>query len=264
MVPRRVPTFDGNGWRFLDRAFRPEFHLSQRPRAGFADGEPLRTFWLLRDLYDVFPAVYDKAEARAIWLQTGLDLTDAFACFLKIWMYEHFLTLALARTGVVAYPYATSWVGAVRNRVSLATFQRALRVLPVDQDAMEAGGDDACLRWENFVDRRGNLEGLLVRLSPPVRFVLPEEEIDPKDIPYADRVIRYVDSDGEQVEVTVPVAFPPHWRSYDAILDHYAVAPRVRVRRWILVIDSLKRHCANLTNKLTGRDIEVHSLAVKL
>ncbi|KNA17976.1 hypothetical protein SOVF_074870, partial [Spinacia oleracea] len=83
-----------------------------------------------------------------------------------------------------------------------------------------------------------------------------EEEINPEDIPYADRVIRYDNSDGEQVEVTVPVASPPYWRSYDAVPENYAPAPRVRVRRWILVSDSLKRNYANLTKKLSGRDRE--------
>ncbi|KNA13975.1 hypothetical protein SOVF_111710 [Spinacia oleracea] len=123
-------------------------------------------------------------------------------------------------------------------------------------NAMEVGGETICLPWENFVDRRGSLEGLLKRLAPPVRFVLPEEEIDPEDIPYADKVVCYVDSDGEQVEVIVPVASPPHQRSYDAVLEHYAPAPRVRVRHWMLVIDSLKRHCSNLTKKLIARDRE--------
>ncbi|KNA23825.1 hypothetical protein SOVF_021390 [Spinacia oleracea] len=85
---------------------------------------------------------------------------------MKIWAYEHFPTLAPARPGVAAYPYAASWVGEVRSDVSLETFRRALRVLLVGQ------------------------------------------------------------------------------------------APRVRLRRWIRVIDSLKRHCANLTKKLTGRDRE--------
>ncbi|KNA10838.1 hypothetical protein SOVF_140680, partial [Spinacia oleracea] len=40
-------------------------------------------------------------------------------------------------------------------------------------DAMEAGGEVVCLPWENFVDRRGSHDGLLKRLAPPVRFVLP-------------------------------------------------------------------------------------------
>ncbi|KNA15118.1 hypothetical protein SOVF_101190 [Spinacia oleracea] len=226
MVPRRVPTFDDTGWRPSDLAFRPEFHLFQRPWAGLADGEPMRKFWFLRDLYNVFSTVYDDAEARAIWMQTGLNdsrtspeskaSVAALWSVLEIWAYEHFSTLAPARTGVAAYPYAASWVGAVRINVSLATFRRALRVLPVNKG----------------------------------------EEGDRKDIPYAGRVIRYVDSDGEQVEVTVPVASSPHWRSYDAVLEQYATAPRVRVRPWMLVIDSLKMHCVNLTKKLTSRDRE--------
>ena len=34
MIPRRAPTFVGTGWSPSDLVFRPEFHLSQRPRAG--------------------------------------------------------------------------------------------------------------------------------------------------------------------------------------------------------------------------------------
>ncbi|KNA11719.1 hypothetical protein SOVF_132530 [Spinacia oleracea] len=97
-------------------------------------------------------------------------------------------------------------------------------------DAMEAGGQSICLPWENFVDRRSLYDDILARLAPPVRFV-PPEAIDPEDVPYDDRVLRYVDSDGKQ-------------------------APRARVRRWMLVIDFLKRNCVNLTKKLTGKDIE--------
>ncbi|XP_056689714.1 uncharacterized protein [Spinacia oleracea] len=121
---------------------------------------------------------------------------------------------------------------------------------------LNARGDVICFPWEKFVDRRGHCEELLKRLAPPVRFVLPEEEVNPEDIPYADRVVRYENSDGEQVEVTIPVASPPHRRSYDVVPEHYADAPWVRVRRWMLLIDSLKRHCANLTKKLSGRDRE--------
>ncbi|KNA18899.1 hypothetical protein SOVF_066520 [Spinacia oleracea] len=73
---------------------------------------------------------------------------------------------------------------------------------------------------------------------------------------YADRVICYENSGGEQVEVTVPIASPLHRRSYDVVPEHYVAAPRVRVRRWMLLIDSLKRHCAKMTQKLSGRDRE--------
>ncbi|XP_056682542.1 uncharacterized protein [Spinacia oleracea] len=121
---------------------------------------------------------------------------------------------------------------------------------------LTARGDAVCLPWENFVDRRGRFEDLLGRLAPPVRFVLPEEEVDPEDIPFADRVIRYENSGGEQVEVTILVASPPHRRSYDAVPEHYAAAPWVGEHRWMLMIDSLKRHCAKLTQKLSGRDGE--------
>ncbi|XP_056696688.1 uncharacterized protein [Spinacia oleracea] len=220
---------------------------------------------------------------------------------LEIWMYEHFPTLAPDRTGDAAYPYAASWIGAVRRRVPLSASRRTWRVLFISEVLLPGvyrhmwylgervslqhstgkrlvpkdppgsmlasddelaqlylnAGDAVCLPWENFVDRRGRYEDLLGRLAPPVRFVLPEEEVDLEDIPYADRVIRYENSNGEQVEVTIPVAFPPHRRSYDAVPEHYAAAPRVRVRRWMLLIDSLKRHCAKLTQNLSGRDREI-------
>ncbi|XP_056695433.1 protein MAINTENANCE OF MERISTEMS-like [Spinacia oleracea] len=67
MIPRRAPTFFGTGWSPSDLAFRLEFHLSQRPRAGLADGEPFRTFWSLAELQKAF-----TEEAMEIWLQTGL------------------------------------------------------------------------------------------------------------------------------------------------------------------------------------------------
>ncbi|XP_056696680.1 uncharacterized protein [Spinacia oleracea] len=121
---------------------------------------------------------------------------------------------------------------------------------------VNARGDAICCSWREFVQRKGSYDDFLRRLAPPVHFVLPEEEVDPEDIPHADRILRYENSDGEQVEVTIPVASPPHRRSYDAVPEHYAVAPRVRVRRWMLLIDSWKRYCAKLTQKLSGRDRE--------
>ncbi|XP_056695583.1 uncharacterized protein [Spinacia oleracea] len=83
-----------------------------------------------------------------------------------------------------------------------------------------------------------------------------EEEVDHEKIPHADRILRYENSDGEDVVETIPVASHSHRRSYDAVPEHYAAAPRVRVRRWMLLLDSWKRHCAKLTRKLSGRDRE--------
>ncbi|KNA17251.1 hypothetical protein SOVF_081020 isoform B [Spinacia oleracea] len=199
---------------------------------------------------------------------------------LEIWAYEHHSSLAPDRPRVAAYPFAASWEGAQRKDVSLATFRRTLRVLPIKEvsgrfvpmdppesmpakivsvarlyaDAMEAWGESICLSWESFVDKRSSYEDLLARLAPPVRFVPPEEEIDHEDV----TVLRYEDSDGEQVDVTVPMASPPHRMAYDALSEYYAVAPQMRVHRWMLVIDSLKRHCVNLRKKLAGRDREAY------
>ncbi|XP_056685768.1 uncharacterized protein [Spinacia oleracea] len=83
-----------------------------------------------------------------------------------------------------------------------------------------------------------------------------EEEIDPEDIPHADRILRYENSDGEEVVKTIPWASPPHRKSYDAIPEHYAPAPRVRVRRWMLLLDYWKRQCAKITRKLSSRNRE--------
>ncbi|XP_056683763.1 uncharacterized protein [Spinacia oleracea] len=121
---------------------------------------------------------------------------------------------------------------------------------------VEARGDVVCRSWADFVHRKGSYDDFLRRLAPPVRFVLPEEEVDPEDVPHADMIIRYENSDGEEVVETIPVASPPHRRSYDAAPEHYAAAPRARVRRWMLLLDSLKRHCAKLTRKLSGWDRE--------
>ncbi|XP_056690729.1 uncharacterized protein [Spinacia oleracea] len=52
---------------------------------------------------------------------------------LEIWIYEHFPTLAPDRTRDAAYPYAASWIGAVRVRVPLAASRRAWRVLPATE-----------------------------------------------------------------------------------------------------------------------------------
>ncbi|XP_056688095.1 uncharacterized protein [Spinacia oleracea] len=90
-----------------------------------------------------------------------------------------------------------------------------------------------------------------------------EEEVDPEDIPHADRILRYENSDREQVVETIPFASPPHRKSYDAVPEHYAAAPRGRVRRWMLLLDSWKRYCAKLTRKLSGRDREVPFLILK-
>ncbi|KNA20851.1 hypothetical protein SOVF_048560, partial [Spinacia oleracea] len=57
-----------------------------------------------------------------------------------------------------------------------------------------------------------------------------EEEVDPEDIPHADRILRYENSDGEEVVETIPWASPPHRKSYDAVPEHYAPERR-RERR---------------------------------
>ncbi|XP_056690712.1 uncharacterized protein [Spinacia oleracea] len=245
---------------------------------------------------------------------------------LEIWIYEHFPTLASERTRDAAYPYAASWIGAVRVGASLAASRRAWRVLPADRvvwrpfanavvptsaacahflsgrrvllpgvyrhmwylgervslqhhpgdrlvpkdplESMlaldedlsrlyaEARGDAVCRSWREFVHKKGSYDEFLRRLAPPVRFVLPEEEVDPEDIPHADRILRYENSDGEEVVETIPLTSPPHRKSYDAVPEHYAPAPRVRVRRWMLLLDSWKRQCAKLTRKLAGRNRE--------
>ncbi|KNA04314.1 hypothetical protein SOVF_200780, partial [Spinacia oleracea] len=65
-----------------------------------------------------------------------------------------------------------------------------------------------------------------------------EEEVDPKDIPHVDRILRYENSDGEEVVETIPWASPPHRKLYDDVPEHYAPAPRARVCRWMLLLDS--------------------------
>ncbi|XP_056683287.1 uncharacterized protein [Spinacia oleracea] len=120
---------------------------------------------------------------------------------------------------------------------------------------VNARGNAVCRSWMDFVQRKGSYDDFLRRLAPTVRFVLPEE-VDPEDIPHADRILRYGNSDGQQVEVTIPVASPPHRRLYDVVPEHYAAAPWARVRRWMLLIDSWKRNCAKLTRKLSGQDRE--------
>ncbi|KNA23595.1 hypothetical protein SOVF_023240, partial [Spinacia oleracea] len=49
-----------------------------------------------------------------------------------------------------------------------------------------------------------------------------EEEVDPEDIPHADRNLCYENSDVEEVVETIPWASPPHQKSYDAVPEHYA------------------------------------------
>ncbi|XP_021850335.1 uncharacterized protein [Spinacia oleracea] len=54
------------------------------------------------------------------------------------------------------------------------------------------------------------------------------------------------------------MASPSEQMAADALPEHYAVAPRARVHRWMLVIDSLMKHYVDLTRKLTGRDRVEH------
>ncbi|KNA25006.1 hypothetical protein SOVF_010560, partial [Spinacia oleracea] len=133
-------------------------------------------------------------------------------------------------------------------------------MLALDEDLAwlyaEARGEAVCRSWREFVHRKGIYDDFLRRLAPPVRFVLPEEEVDPEEIPHADRILRYENSDGEEVVVTIPWASPLHRKSYDDVPEHYAPAPRVRVRRWMLLLDSWKRQCSKLTRKLSGRNRE--------
>ncbi|KNA22434.1 hypothetical protein SOVF_033820, partial [Spinacia oleracea] len=171
--------------------------------------------------------LYEMKNASWTAQESSARITS-FWRVLEIWVYEHFPCLTPARPGVATYPFSSSWEGAVRTRVTLATFRRALRVfslqrggrfVPLDPpesmlaktvdvtrvyaEAVEAGGESICLPWENFVDRRASYEDLMLRLAPPVRFVPPAEEIDPEDVPYADRFLGYMDPDGEQMECVV-------------------------------------------------------------
>ncbi|XP_056685083.1 protein MAIN-LIKE 2-like isoform X1 [Spinacia oleracea] len=97
-------------------------------------------------------------------------------------------------------------------------------MLALDEDLArlyaEARGEAVCRSWREFVHRKGSYDDFLRRLAPPVRFVLPEEEVDPEDIPRADRILRYENSDGEEVVETIPWAFPPHRKSYDDVPEH--------------------------------------------
>ncbi|XP_056686743.1 uncharacterized protein [Spinacia oleracea] len=72
MIPRDAPTFSGTCWSPSDLVFRPEWHLSQRPRAGMADGKPFRTSWSLVEVQRAFKAIRADEEAMEIWSQTGL------------------------------------------------------------------------------------------------------------------------------------------------------------------------------------------------
>ncbi|KNA15073.1 hypothetical protein SOVF_101460 [Spinacia oleracea] len=72
MVPRDAPAFPGTGWIPSDLVFRPDWHLSQRPRAGMADEKPCRTYWSLVEVQRAFKALRADEEAMEIWSQTGL------------------------------------------------------------------------------------------------------------------------------------------------------------------------------------------------
>ncbi|XP_056684860.1 uncharacterized protein [Spinacia oleracea] len=156
---------------------------------------------------------------------------------------------------------------------------RATAVIRAYMDVVEAGGESPCLPWRNFVNRAASYRDFLSTPAPAVHFVpsvnfelescilvfyflydlnllcvFSCEEADPEDHPYADRVLRYVDLDGEHVEFYVSMAPPSKRMVVNALPEHYAVAPRKRVHRWMVVIDSLKKHCVKMTRKLVGRD----------
>ncbi|XP_056684861.1 uncharacterized protein [Spinacia oleracea] len=128
---------------------------------------------------------------------------------------------------------------------------RATAVIRAYMDVVEAGGESPCLPWRNFVNRAASYRDFLSTPAPAVHFV---PSADPEDHPYADRVLRYVDLDGEHVEFYVSMAPPSKRMVVNALPEHYAVAPRKRVHRWMVVIDSLKKHCVKMTRKLVGRD----------
>ncbi|XP_056697984.1 uncharacterized protein [Spinacia oleracea] len=81
---------------------------------------------------------------------------------LEIWMYEHFPTLAPARTRDAAYPYAASWIGAVRGRMSLASSRRVLRVLPIEE-----------VVWRPFVDAPTPVQAMHAHFLSQRRVLLP-------------------------------------------------------------------------------------------
>ncbi|KNA19633.1 hypothetical protein SOVF_059680, partial [Spinacia oleracea] len=234
MVPREAPTFAGTGWSPSDLVFRPEWHLSQRPRAGLADGKLFRTFWSLVEVQKAFKALRADEEAMGIWSQTGLAdfwrairLRVPLATSCRAWR-------GLPATEVVWRPFANAPVPASAARAHFLFGRRVLllavyrhmwylgervslqhnsgdRLIPKDPPGsmlaldeelarlyVEARGDVVCRSWADFVHRKGSYDDFLRRLAPPVRFVLPEEEVDPEDVPHADMIIRYENSDGEE------------------------------------------------------------------
>ncbi|KNA18046.1 hypothetical protein SOVF_074380, partial [Spinacia oleracea] len=210
MIPRGAPIFVGTGWSPSDLVFRPEFHLSQWPRAGLADGKPFRTFWSLAEVQNAFKAIRADEEAMEIWWCGVL---------LPMCMYLPRLLVPIScLDGEFCSQGCTAICGIWGSECYFSTIRGTglsprTSMLAQDEDFarlyVNARGDAVCRSWRDFVHRKGSYDDFLRRLAPPVHFVLPEEE-----------------------------------------------APRVRVRRWMLLIDSWKRHCAKLTRKHFGRDRE--------
>ncbi|KNA14916.1 hypothetical protein SOVF_102800, partial [Spinacia oleracea] len=115
MVPRDAPAFPSTGWIPSDLVFQPDCHLSQRPRAGMPP--------FVRDEEGLPDCTGNDPSIAALW------------SVLEIWIYEHFPTLAPERTRDAAYPYAASWIGAVRVGASLAASRRSWRVLSAEDAA---------------------------------------------------------------------------------------------------------------------------------
>ncbi|KNA12518.1 hypothetical protein SOVF_125050 [Spinacia oleracea] len=104
----------------------------------------------------------------------------------------------------------------------------------------EGDADSLCLPWEGFVVMRANYRAFLDRLATPVRF------------------LRYTGDNGEPVEVPVPGVPSLDWVAAKAIPEQFIAPSRSKVRRWMVVIDSLKKHCVKLTKKLVGHGRTEH------
>ncbi|KNA13974.1 hypothetical protein SOVF_111700 [Spinacia oleracea] len=130
MVPRAVPTFEGTGWRPSDLAFRPEFHISQRPRAGLVVWSP----------FDDAPT--PVSAMRAYYLSGWRVLLPG--------LYRHMWYLGER----VSLQHSTRGRLVPKNppETMLAKIEDVAQLY---SDAMEAGDESICLPWENFVDRRG-------------------------------------------------------------------------------------------------------------
>ncbi|KNA05620.1 hypothetical protein SOVF_188670, partial [Spinacia oleracea] len=208
MVSRDAPAFPGTGWIPSDLVFRPDWHLSQRPRAGMADEKSFRTYWsLVEVVWRPFAnAVVPVSAARA-----------------------HFLSW---RRVLLPGVYRHMWYLGERVSLQHHSGDRLFpkdplkSMLALDEDLArlyaEARGEAVYRSWREFIHRKGSYDDFMRRLAHQYASYCQRRRLILRTFLMLIGSSAMRTRTGKRWWRPFLGASPPHRKSYDVVPEHYA------------------------------------------